>query len=87
MRRIYVTQVEQIVGFDWDVGNVGHILRHSVTPREVEEAVVNRHIVFPAMPIGNEERRKLFGKLWGTGIWSWYLRCAGSFSARLLHIQ
>ena len=33
------TVLDQIEGFDWDAANVGHILRHAVTPVEVEEAV------------------------------------------------
>lgn len=51
----------QIEGFDWDVANVGHVLRHSVTPAEVEEAVGRRHVMIPAKMIHGEERWKLFG--------------------------
>jgi uncharacterized protein len=51
-----------IEGFDWDAANVGHILRHAVTPFEVEEAVSRRHITFAATTVEGEKRWKLFGK-------------------------
>ncbi|MFZ3089709.1 MAG: BrnT family toxin [Nitrospirota bacterium] len=28
--------------FEWDTGNIEHILRHNVIPDEIEEACVNR---------------------------------------------
>jgi len=31
--------MDRLDGFDWDAANVGHILRHAVTPFEVEEVV------------------------------------------------
>lgn len=49
-------------GFDWDAANVGHILRHGVTPFEVEEAVSRPNVTVPAKAVGGEERWKLFGK-------------------------
>ncbi len=51
----------QIEGFDWDRANVSHVLRHSVTPSEVEEAVGRPNIVVPARAVQGEERWKLFG--------------------------
>lgn len=53
---------EDIEGFDWNAANVGHILRHAVTPFEVEEAVGGRHVTFPAKTVEGEKRWKLFGK-------------------------
>lgn len=53
---------EEIEGFDWDAANVGHILRHAVTPFEVEEAVGGRQVTFPAKTINGEKRWKLLGK-------------------------
>ena len=32
-------RMDELEGFDWDAANVGHILRHAVTPFEVEEVV------------------------------------------------
>lgn len=52
----------RIAGFDWDAANVGHILRHVVTPFEVEEAVGRSHVITPANPVRGENRWKLFGK-------------------------
>ncbi len=34
--------------FDWDAANVGHILRHRVTPFEVEEVASRPHVSMPA---------------------------------------
>ena len=52
-------------GFDWDAANVGHILRHRVTPFEVEEAVGRPHVTIVAKTIEGEKRwftirRRLF---------------------------
>jgi uncharacterized DUF497 family protein len=55
------TGTEPIEVFDWDTANVSHVLRHSVTPDEVEEAVGRPHIVIPARAVQGEERWKLFG--------------------------
>jgi uncharacterized DUF497 family protein len=52
----------EIEGFDWDAANVGHILRHAVTPFEVEEVAGRPHVTIPAKTIHGEERWKLFGK-------------------------
>ena len=52
----------ELDGFDWDVANVGHILRHSVTPFEVEEVVGRSHVTIAAKTIDGEKRWKLFGK-------------------------
>jgi uncharacterized DUF497 family protein len=53
---------EEFAGFDWDVANVEHILRHAVTPFEVEEVVSRPHVTIPARAVKGEERWKLFGK-------------------------
>jgi len=52
----------EIEGFDWDSANVGHILRHAVTPFEVEEVAARPHVTIPAKTIHGEARWKLFGK-------------------------
>ena len=54
--------LDKIEGFDWDTANVGHILRHAVTPFEVEEVVGRPCVVVPARTIKRERRWKLFGK-------------------------
>lgn len=52
----------EIEGFDWDAANVGHILRHAVTPFEVEEVAGRPHVTIPAQTMQGEERWKLFGR-------------------------
>jgi len=54
--------LDKIEGFDWDAANVGHILRHAVTPFEVEEVAGGAHVSIPAKLINSENRWKLFGK-------------------------
>jgi uncharacterized DUF497 family protein len=54
--------LEKIEGFDWDNANVGHIVRHAVTPFEVEEVTDGKCVVVPARTIKREKRWKLFGK-------------------------
>jgi uncharacterized DUF497 family protein len=41
---------------------VGHILRHAVSPIEVEEAAVRPHVIIRAKTVNGEKRWKLFGK-------------------------
>ena len=53
---------EKLNGFDWDAANVSHILRHGVTPFEVEQIATGRHLRFPAKTVMGEARWKLFGK-------------------------
>jgi uncharacterized DUF497 family protein len=53
---------DKIEGFEWDGANVGHILRHDVTPFEVEEVADRTHVIIPAKAIHGENRWKLFGK-------------------------
>ena len=53
---------EPLEGFEWDLANISHVLRHGVTPGEVEEAAVRPHVVMPAETIQDEKRWKLFGK-------------------------
>ena len=54
--------IEKLEGFDWDTANVGHILRHAVTPFEVEEVARRPHVSIPAKPVKSEQRWKLLGK-------------------------
>ena len=54
--------MDKIEGFDWDNANVGHILRHAVTPFEVEEVTRGKHVVIAARTIKREKRWKLIGK-------------------------
>jgi len=54
--------VGRIDGFDWDEANIGHILRHAVTPFEIEEAAGGKHIVISAKTVERERRWKLFGR-------------------------
>jgi uncharacterized DUF497 family protein len=52
----------KIAGFDWDAAKVGHILRHDVTPVEVEETVDRKRVIIPAKASDGENRWKLFGR-------------------------
>ena len=54
--------LDKLKGFDWDAANVGHILRHVVTPFEVEEVTRRQFVVIPAETVKREKRWKLFGK-------------------------
>jgi uncharacterized DUF497 family protein len=54
--------LDELDGFEWDTANVAHILRHAVTPFEVEELTDNRYVVIAARTIKREKRWKLFGK-------------------------
>jgi uncharacterized DUF497 family protein len=54
--------LDRIEGFDWDRANVGHIVRHAVTPFEVEQVTDGKYVVIPARIIARESRWKLFGK-------------------------
>lgn len=42
--------------------HVGHLLRHTVTPFEVEEVAGRPHVTIPAQAIQGEGRWKFFGK-------------------------
>jgi len=60
---VYISDVpDEIDGFDWDVANIGHIMRHGVTPFEVEEVVRLPHVTIAANTVEGEKRWKLFGK-------------------------
>ena len=48
--------------FDWDEQNVGHILRHDVTPEEVEQALQNDPIDLAVQIRNGEERVLCAGK-------------------------
>jgi len=54
--------LDGLKGFDWDLANVEHLLRHSVTPFEVEEAVTRPHAIIPAATVKREKRWKLLGR-------------------------
>ena len=54
--------LDKIEGFDWDSANVGHIVRHVVTPFEVEEVTGGKWVIIPARTIERERRWTLFGK-------------------------
>jgi len=54
--------LDKIEGFEWDAANVGHILRHAVSPIEVEEVADRTHAIIPAKSVNGENRWKLFGK-------------------------
>jgi uncharacterized DUF497 family protein len=60
---VYILIVlDDLIGFDWDVHNVGHVAAHEVMPQEVEEVVRARHVIIPAAPKAGEKRWKLLGK-------------------------
>jgi uncharacterized DUF497 family protein len=53
---------EEFDGFDWDAANAGHILRHQLTPAEVEEAAILPHVTVPGQSVAGEQRWQLFGR-------------------------
>lgn len=57
-------------GFDWDAANVGHILRHGVTPFEVEEAVSRPNVTVPAKPLAAKSAGSYLARRLPTGTWS-----------------
>jgi hypothetical protein len=54
--------LDKIEGFEWDNANTGHIVRHAVTPFEVEEVTGGKYVIIAAKTIERERRWKLFGK-------------------------
>jgi len=54
--------MEEIEAFDWDAANVGHVLRHAVTPFEVEDLAGRQHVMIAANTVDRERRWKLFGR-------------------------
>ena len=54
--------LDKIEGFDWDNAKIAHIMRHVVTPFEVEEVTGAKYVVIPAKTVEREKRWKLFGK-------------------------
>jgi len=48
--------LDKIAGFEWDAASVGHILRHAVTPFEVEEVADRTHAIVPAKSVSGENR-------------------------------
>lgn len=53
--------LDGLIGFDWDLHNVGHVNRHGVDPTEVEEAVGRPSVIIAAKDVDSEKRWKLFG--------------------------
>ncbi len=54
---VYTSRVsDKIRAFEWNAANVGHILRHGVSPFEVEEVSRRPHITIPAGTIKGEKR-------------------------------
>ena len=54
--------LDDLLGFDWDAHNVGHVALHDVAPSEVEQTTMYEHVIIPAAPRGGEKRWKLFGR-------------------------
>ena len=48
--------------FDWDAGNLQHIARHGIRPKEAEEAVLIEPLEADVQPRGSEERVLCFGR-------------------------
>ena len=48
--------------FDWDAGNLAHIARHGISPKEAEEAVLIEPLEADVQPHGSEERVPCFGR-------------------------
>ena len=57
--------LDKIEGFDWDSANVAHILRHAVTPFDVEEVTGNRYAVILARTI---KAREAMEAVWQDGV-------------------
>ena len=63
---VYTSRVlDHLLGFEWDVHNVGHTALHGLSPEEVEETARRHHVIIPAAPGGSEKRWKLFGRTAG----------------------
>jgi hypothetical protein len=65
--------LDDLIGFDWDVHNAGHVAAHEVMPQKVEEAVRGRHVVIPACSKGWREALEIawqggIGTLLGRGV-------------------
>ena len=48
--------------FDWDAGNLLHIARHSIDPKEAEEAILIEPLEADVQPHEGEERVLCFGR-------------------------
>ena len=48
----------KISGLEWDDGNIEHIIRHSVTPPEIEDVSFGRHLAYS----GKNDRYILYGQ-------------------------
>jgi uncharacterized protein len=51
-----------VLRFDWDQANKGHIVSHHVTPEEVEQVFANDEIDIDYDVIGGEERWTVIGE-------------------------
>jgi uncharacterized DUF497 family protein len=47
--------------FDWDAGNIRHLGRHKITPREFEEVLLNDPLDLEYQTEGGEDRYKSLG--------------------------
>lgn len=47
--------------FNWDVGNIGHVARHRVSPQEAEEAILDPDAILPEIQAWDEERVESVG--------------------------
>ena len=48
--------------FDWDAGNVQHIAKHGISPKEAEEAILIEPLETGIQPHDGEERVLCFGR-------------------------
>ena len=44
------------IEFDWDEGNIGHLARHNVLPREAEQVILNDPVDVGVEMVEGEER-------------------------------
>jgi hypothetical protein len=47
--------------FNWDVGNIGHLARHGVSPGEAEEAILDPNAILLEIQEWDEERVESVG--------------------------
>jgi hypothetical protein len=73
--------LDKIEGFDWDTANVDHILRHDVTPIEVEEITGGTYVIIPATTVKREKRWSCLAKRHPGDSWSSCSAFAGNCSA------
>jgi uncharacterized DUF497 family protein len=51
-----------ILQFDWDEQNIGHLARHQILPVEVEQVIQNRPVDLPSEIRNGEERIPQIGE-------------------------